>query len=75
MILSIGNFYKLFNKKYLLTRKMDELTGQGPLRFKPLYMERVWGGTGLNTHLDRELPSGNPIGESWEVVDRPKPNP
>ena len=51
---------------------MDELTGQGPLRFKPLYMERVWGGTGLNTYLDRELPSGNPIGESWEVVDRPE---
>jgi len=33
-------------------------------------MERVWGGTGLQTHLGRELPGGPPIGESWEIVDR-----
>ena len=72
MILSIGNFYKLFNKKYLLTQKNGRINWTRTLRFKPLYMERVWGGTGLNTHLGRELPSGNPIGESWEVVDRPE---
>ena len=51
---------------------MDEMTGLGLLKFKPLYMERVWGGAGLRTHLGRELPGGNPIGESWEVVDRPE---
>jgi mannose-6-phosphate isomerase len=40
------------------------------LTFQPLYMERVWGGRKLQTHFKRELPSVNPIGESWELVDR-----
>jgi mannose-6-phosphate isomerase len=40
------------------------------LTFKPLYMERVWGGRGLELKLGRELPPGATIGESWEVVDR-----
>jgi len=40
------------------------------LIFKPLYMERVWGGRGLETKLGRELPDDQVIGESWEIVDR-----
>ncbi len=42
------------------------------LRFQPLYQERVWGGRALETALGRVLPAGDPIGESWEVVDRPE---
>lgn len=42
------------------------------LRFAPLYQERVWGGRALETALNRTLPPGNPIGESWDVVDRPE---
>lgn len=42
------------------------------LRFTPLYQERVWGGRTLETALNRTLPPGNPIGESWDVVDRPE---
>jgi len=42
----------------------------GCLTFQPLYMERVWGGRKLQTHFGRQLPSTNPIGESWELVDR-----
>ena len=42
------------------------------LRFHPLYQERVWGGRALATTLGRLLPPGNPIGESWELVDRPE---
>lgn len=41
------------------------------LRFQPLYQERVWGGRALESTLGRSLPRGAPIGESWEVVDRP----
>ncbi len=41
------------------------------LKFLPLYRERVWGGRGLAEHLGRTLPAGAPIGESWEIVDRP----
>ncbi len=42
------------------------------LRFRPLYQERVWGGDALGKKLRREIPSGRPIGESWEIVDRPE---
>lgn len=42
------------------------------LCFHPLYQERVWGGCALETTLGRVLPRGNPIGESWELVDRPE---
>ena len=38
--------------------------------FDPIYQERVWGGTGFSKHLNRELPEGKVIGESWEMVDR-----
>jgi mannose-6-phosphate isomerase len=44
----------------------------GILRFQPLYHERVWGGRELSRRFGRELPDGGPIGESWEVVDRPE---
>lgn len=40
------------------------------LTFKPLYMERVWGGRGLEAKLGRTLPENKVIGESWELVDR-----
>ncbi len=42
------------------------------LRFAPLYQERVWGGRALETALHRALPADRPIGESWEIVDRPE---
>lgn len=42
------------------------------LRLKPLYQERVWGGRALETALGRELPGTRPIGEAWEIVDRPE---
>lgn len=36
-------------------------------------MERVWGGRELESFYGRELPQNSgPIGESWEVVDRPE---
>ena len=42
-----------------------------PLRFIPLYYEKVWGGRRLDTVLGRELPPDESIGESWEVADHP----
>jgi mannose-6-phosphate isomerase len=44
----------------------------GPLLFKPIYQERVWGGRNLEQALNRELPAEKVIGESWEIVDRPE---
>lgn len=43
----------------------------GPIVFAPIYQERVWGGRSLQTVYGRELPDG-PVGESWELVDRPE---
>ncbi len=42
------------------------------LRLEPLYQERVWGGRGLESALSRTLPGKTPIGEAWEIVDRPE---
>src|SRR5471032_936281 len=42
------------------------------LQFVPLYHQRVWGGRRLESFLGRRLPQGGPIGESWEIVDRPE---
>lgn len=40
--------------------------------FQPIYQERVWGGRELQNAFGRALPPGGPIGESWEIVDRPE---
>jgi mannose-6-phosphate isomerase len=42
------------------------------LRFEPLYQDRVWGGRLIEVALGRKLPPSRPIGESWEIVDRPE---
>lgn len=41
-----------------------------PLKFRPIFVEKVWGGRAIAT-LGRDLPGGadTPIGESWELVD------
>ena len=38
-----------------------------PLKFKPIYKERVWGGNQLSAVLNRKIDSKNKIGESWEL--------
>ena len=43
-----------------------------PLAFKPIFMERIWGGRKLADLFGKQLPAGKPIGESWEIVDRPE---
>jgi mannose-6-phosphate isomerase len=42
-----------------------------PLLFQPIYKERVWGGRNLARLFGKRLPAGGPIGESWEISDRP----
>jgi mannose-6-phosphate isomerase len=41
-----------------------------PFIFKPICVERPWGGRRIGELLGRELPEGKLIGESWELVDR-----
>ncbi len=42
-----------------------------PLTFQPIFKERVWGGRSLERLYRKPLPIGAPIGESWEISDRP----
>jgi mannose-6-phosphate isomerase len=43
-----------------------------PLTFRPQFKERVWGGRNLERLYGKPLPPGVPIGESWEITDRPE---
>ena len=43
-----------------------------PLMFAPIFMERIWGGRKLAELFGKKLPANKPIGESWEIVDRPE---
>ena len=41
------------------------------ITFKPLYMQRIWGGRNLETIYHRDLPDPHSAyGEAWEIVDR-----
>ncbi len=40
-----------------------------PLKFKPRFIEKMWGGRKLETVLGKPLPAGKLIGESWEIYD------
>jgi len=42
-----------------------------PFLFEPIYKEVMWGGTMLSSVLHRDIPkTKEPVGESWEIVDR-----
>src|SRR6266480_3645978 len=51
---------------------MSKLNLSTPLSFEPIFMERVWGGRRLESEFGKKLPPEGPIGESWEIVDRPQ---
>lgn len=40
-----------------------------PLKFKPLFKDRIWGGQQLREVFGKNLPADRKIGESWELVD------
>jgi len=42
-----------------------------PLKFKPIFKQRVWGGQKLREFFDKDIPPGEKIGESWELADLP----
>ncbi len=41
-----------------------------PIKFQPLFIERIWGGRRLEELFGKKLPAEVAIGESWEIVDR-----
>jgi mannose-6-phosphate isomerase len=42
-----------------------------PLKFVPRLLEKMWGGRKFETVLNKPLPPGKLIGESWELFDFP----
>lgn len=38
-----------------------------PLKFNPIFKERIWGGEKLSSLLGKKLPANTKIGESWEL--------
>jgi mannose-6-phosphate isomerase len=42
-----------------------------PFTFHPIFKERIWGGRKLEQLYHKSLPPHRPIGESWEISDRP----
>lgn len=42
-----------------------------PLRFKKVFIDKIWGGDALEATLGMEIPEGRRIGESWEVSAHP----
>ena len=43
-----------------------------PLKFKPIFKKRIWGGQKLHEVFGKDLPEGEKIGESWELADLTK---
>jgi mannose-6-phosphate isomerase len=42
-----------------------------PFIFQPIFKDRVWGGRELERLYGKKIPASAPIGESWEISDRP----
>ena len=42
-----------------------------PLKFRPIFKERIWGGQQLKKVFGKNLPTDVKIGESWELADLP----
>ena len=42
-----------------------------PLKFEPIYKQRIWGGQKLREFFNKDIPAGEKIGESWELADLP----
>jgi mannose-6-phosphate isomerase len=42
-----------------------------PLKFRPIYKKRIWGGQKLREIFNKDIPPFEKIGESWELTDLP----
>ena len=38
-----------------------------PLKFNPIYLEKIWGGSKLKDHLNKNVGDLKKVGESWEL--------
>ncbi|MFT3787572.1 MAG: class I mannose-6-phosphate isomerase [Tepidisphaeraceae bacterium] len=50
---------------------MTSKTPLYPLKFKPRFIEKIWGGRELARVANKSIPDNKLIGESWELFDFP----
>jgi mannose-6-phosphate isomerase len=62
--------YKFTDLKSAIRNPKSEIGA--PLAFRPIFMQRIWGGRRLESKYRKQLPPNTKIGESWEIVDRPE---
>jgi mannose-6-phosphate isomerase len=43
-----------------------------PMKFRPIFKERIWGGNAVSEFFGKDAPAGVNIGESWELADLPE---
>jgi len=43
-----------------------------PIKTKPIFKQRIWGGDKLKQFFDKDIPTDETIGESWELADLPE---
>ena len=53
---------------------MIRITGMEayPLKFTPIFKQRIWGGQKLREFFDKDISAEETIGESWELADLPR---
>lgn len=57
--------------RFQIENQKSQMPTLYPLTFRPIFKERVWGGRALERLYRKPLPPKIPIGESWEITDRP----
>ncbi len=68
-ILIADNALEFKRKQSTFTR--ETILRTGPMKLKPIFKERIWGGNRLGRLFGKNLPSDCKIGESWELADLP----
>jgi len=65
-------WFKIIFKNSLnhLKQELDNYFLQNPIKFKPIFKEKPWGGNKLKTVLNKAIPSDK-TGESWEISTVP----
>ncbi|MBW8015468.1 MAG: mannose-6-phosphate isomerase [Planctomycetes bacterium] len=43
-----------------------------PIKFRPIFKQRIWGGRAVSAVFGKTTPPGVKIGESWELADLPE---
>jgi mannose-6-phosphate isomerase len=69
--LDIRNSSLIRHSNFVIRHSTRATMSLYPFKFKPRFVEKMWGGRKIETVLGKPLPAGKQIGESWELYDFP----